>query len=62
MGGHLFFRCHPYIKSTTVLSDIEWNAETSDEPPGWYYATVKEYFANGQALVEYTDSSTIDVY
>ena len=22
------------------------------------YATVKEYFANGQALVEYTDSST----
>ena len=37
---------------------IEWNEETSDELPGWYYAIVKEYFANSQALVEYTDSST----
>lgn len=32
---------------------IEWNEETSDELLGWHNATVKEYLANGQALVEY---------
>ena len=53
-----------YVPNSTGLPPpnsaiyLEWNEETSDEPPGWYYATVKEYFANGQALVEYTDSST----
>ena len=53
-----------YVPNSTGLSPpnsaihIEWNEETSDEPPGLYYATVKEYFANCQALVKYTDSST----
>ena len=48
-----------YVPNSTGLPPpnsaiyIEWNEETSDEPPGWYYITVKEYFANSQALVEY---------
>ena len=58
------FNMKLYVPNSTGLPPqnsaiyIERNEETSDEPPGWYYATVKEYFANGQALVEYTDSST----
>ena len=47
-----------YLLHANSAIYIEWNEETSEELPGWYYAIVKEYFANGQALVEYTDSST----
>ena len=42
---------------------VKWNEASSDEPAGWYYAVVKEYFKNGQAKIEYADHAfeTLDL-
>ena len=34
---------------------IQWDEADSEEPPGWYYVTVKQYFSDGKAEVEYRD-------
>ena len=35
-----------------------WDKPQSDKPLGWYYATVKEYYADGEALIEHANSTT----
>ena len=37
---------------------VEWNESSSDEPPGWYYAVVREYLPDGLAKIEYPDQAT----
>ena len=36
---------------------VHWN-ENSDEPIGWYYATVKSHFPDGTTNIEYANSDT----
>ena len=37
---------------------VEWNESSSNEPPGWYYAVVREYLPDGLAKIEYPDQAT----
>ena len=37
---------------------VEWNECSSDEPPGWYYAVVREYLPDGLVKIEYSDHAT----
>ena len=46
------------LPPTDAAIYVEWNEPDSDEPPGWYYAIVKQYRNDSKALIEYADFCT----
>ena len=37
---------------------VLWDEPQSDEPSGWYYATVFEYHSDGEATIKYANKAT----